>query len=43
MHTEKNMECPFCHVKYVEAEEKTKEKKLVVKTRKESFKIWRDN
>ena len=48
MHTEKNTKCPFCHTEYAEtAGEKTKEKpmekKVVAKTQKDSFKIWKDN
>lgn len=41
MHTEKDLNCPFCHIKYVEAAKKeTKDKKWTAKTPKESFKIW---
>ena len=44
MHTEKNIKCPFCHTEYgktvgEKTKEKPKEKKLVVKTQKNSFKI----
>lgn len=54
MHTEKDTACPFCHTEYDKTEEKTKdlpampvhaeqtEKKGSTKTRKESFKIWKD-
>jgi len=41
MQTKKDMQCPFCHTEYVEVEEKTKKKKEVTKTQKESFKIWK--
>lgn len=41
-HTEKETKCPFCKTEYGEVEEKPKEKKLVVKTQKDSFKIWKD-
>lgn len=41
MHTEVDTKCPFCHAEYVEVvKEKIVPKKLVVKTRKESFKMW---
>ncbi len=39
-HTEKKTKCPFCHVEYGETKEKPKEKEVVVKTQKDSFKIW---
>lgn len=46
-HTEKDTKCPFCHSEYVIVEEKSgekpKAKKLIMKTQKESFKIWGDN
>ena len=49
MHTEKSTKCPFCRTEYGE-EEKPKEKEVVdieekkeaKKTKKESFKIWKD-
>lgn len=42
-HSEKNTECPFCKTEYAEVEEKPKEKKWTAKTRKGSFKIWKNN
>lgn len=52
-HSEKNTKCPFCHTVYNEVEKKAsaqggsasgeKEKKWTAKTRKKSFKIWKDN
>lgn len=46
-HTEQDTKCPFCHTEYSQDEEKTKkkpkERKVVVKTQKESFKIWKNN
>lgn len=51
MLTEKVVKCPFCHTEYSRGvEEKVKDlpvakqgKKEVVKTRKESFRIWKDD
>lgn len=46
VHTKENPKCPFCHTDYDKVEEKpkekTKEKKVVVKSQKDSFKIWKD-
>lgn len=53
-YSEKKTKCPFCKTEYVEtvgekpasfteASAAKKEKKEVAKTRKESFKIWKDN
>lgn len=42
MLTEKATKCPFCKTEYGEAGEKVVEKKLTVKTQKESFKIWKE-
>lgn len=42
-HSETNTKCPFCHTEYEEKiAEKPREKKLTVKTQKESFKIWKE-
>lgn len=38
-YTEKDTKCPFCKTEYLKVEEKPKEKKLTVKTQKDSFKI----
>lgn len=51
MLTEKVVKCPFCHTEYSkEVEGKVKDlpvakqgKKEVVKARKESFRIWKDD
>lgn len=48
MHTQTDTECPFCHTEYSAVEEKKvevrpKERKVPVKTEKESFKIWKDD
>ena len=41
-YSEKQTKCPFCHTKYGEViEEETKARKVPVKSKKESFKIWR--
>ncbi len=46
-YSEENTKCPFCHTPYKAVEEKTavkpKERKVPVKTEKESFKIWKDD
>lgn len=43
MHTEKDITCPFCYTEYTEDKVETKEKKETPKTRKESFKMWKDD
>ena len=53
VHTNAIPACPFCHTEYDEnaenaenaeiAEKETKERKVPVKTKKESFKIWKDS
>lgn len=46
MLTDVDTNCPFCQTPYVVAiekpEVKQKERKVPVKTEKESFKIWKD-
>ena len=46
-YSEKKTKCPFCYTPYNAVEEKTaekpKEKRIPVKSRKETFKIWKNN
>ena len=47
MYTQEDTKCPFCHTEYGKVEERIeerpKERKLTVKTQKESFKIWKED